>query len=142
MSPSIRIVPTIFIALWLNIGSALAEYDDVFLECTYGGLKSLYKTPKLFKITRDGFVYDGPNKMELNHEGIVDSYLFGSTIKNNKMLMHNIDIFNGHWRQYIITKDEIFQIRNDEEITKNKINSYAALDWERVGECKSIDKKI
>lgn len=135
-----RIIPIIFVALWLNTGLSFAENDEIYLECKYGGLKSLYKTPKIFIIARGGHVYDGDKKTKLNNEGVVDSYLFGSVFVNDKMLMNNIDIFNGSWHQYIITKDELMRIRNIEEVTKSKVNSYAGLDWKRIGECKSIDK--
>lgn len=137
---SMRIIPIIFVALWLSTGPVLAEYDDIYLECRYSGFKSLYSSPKIFKITRDGYAYDGPNKMKLNFERVIDSYLFGSTINNDEVLMNSIDIFNGHWSQYIITKDEIFRIRNDEEILQTKVNSYAGLDWQQIGACKSVDK--
>lgn len=142
MSLSMRIIPIIFMALWLNTSPAFAEYDDIYLECTYGGFKSVYSSPKIFKITRDGYIYDGPHKMELNRERIIDSYLFGSSIKNNKSTMYSIDIFSGIWNQYIITKDDIYRIRNNEEVTKNKVNSYAGLDWKQIGECNSVDKQF
>lgn len=127
-------------ALWLSAGPSLAEYDDIYLECKYSGFKSLYSSPKIFKIARDGYAYDGPNKMKLNLERVIDSYLFGSTISNNEVLMYSIDIFNGYWSQYTITKDEVFKIKNDEEILKTQMNSYAGLNWQHIGECKSVDK--
>ena len=135
-----RVIPIVLAALLLNAGLSFAASDDTYLECKYGGIKSFYKKSKIFKVTHDGHVYDGDLKMKLNRESVIDSYLFGSATNDNEMLMHSIDIFNGNWRQYIITKDEIFRIKNDEEITKSKLNSYAGLDWEHAGECKSIVK--
>ncbi len=78
--------------------------------------------------------------MHINRERVFNSYLFGSVINNNEMLMNSIDIFNGEWRQYTITKDEIMQVKNDEDVSKNKVNSYAQLVWELVGECKSVEE--
>ena len=134
------IIPIILAVFWLSAGVGLAENDGTYLECRYGGLKSFYKTPVRFKIAHDGFAYDGDNKMHINRERVFNSYLFGSVINNNEMLMNSIDIFNGEWRQYTITKDEIMQIKNDEDVSKNKVNSYAQLVWELVGECKSVEE--
>ena len=75
-----RIIAIILAALLLNIGSSFAEYDDIHLECKYAGLKSIFGTPKIFRIARDGYVYDGNTKMELNREGVIDSYMFGNAI--------------------------------------------------------------
>ena len=140
VSLSTCITLIIFAALCLSASLAHAKNDDKYLECRYSGFKSLYSAPKIFTITRDGYAHDGDNKMKLNLERILDSYLFGSATKNNNALMHSIDIFNGNWSQYTITKDEIMKIRNIEDVTKSKINSYAGLDWKHVGECKGIDK--
>lgn len=136
-----RIIPILFAALWLIGGQAFAEDGDIYLECRYSGFKSLYRSPIIFKIARDGYVYDGPDKMLLNRDGVIDAYLFGRTIDADKVRMHSIDIFNGHWSQYIITKDEVFRIRNIEEVTKNKVNSHAGLAWQPIGECKSVNAK-
>lgn len=133
-------MPIIVVALCLKATPSFAENGDVYLECSYNGFKSLYKSPKIFKIARDGYAYDGPTKMKLNNEGIIDSYLFGSAIENNTLLMNSIDIFNGNWGQYILSKDELMRIKNIEDVTKNKVNTYARLDWKPTGACKSIDK--
>lgn len=135
-----RIIPIIFAALCLSASLSFAENDGKYLECSYSGFKSLYSAPKIFRITRDGYAHDGENKMKLNLERVIDSYLFGSITKDNTALMHSVDVFNGNWSQYTITKDEIMQIKNIEDVTKNMVNSYAGLDWKRVGACKSVDK--
>lgn len=135
---SIYTVLVISAAILVSSSSSFADDGGRNLECSYTGLKSLYKKSRKFTITRNNFVIDeGNNKLKLIVGGITDSYLFISSTGSDGSLLYSIDSINGDWYQYTISKSELIRIRNDEKAYNIKENAYAKLNWEHIGECKS-----